>query len=473
MTDFVFKTSPWEHQRAALEYLYKRDCAALYTAPGTGKTKVIIDLIINRGFKRVLVVCTNKGCEVWQKQFKIHSNLPSSSVLNLSGINTARKVSALKSLPKKSNSVGITVIVCNYESVWREPFAKELLKKSTGIDCIVCDESHRIKTPGSKVSRFLTRLGKIVPHRYLVTGTPAAESPMDVYAQYRFLDPTIFGTSFQKFKDQYQNLDVQATLRVGYPILDKNQPYKNLDELHEKMFSCAFLAESTVSLPKQFNIINRYTVDKKTEELYHELKKEGALVCKQGFLEVSNVLSMSLREQQLLSGYVQVETDAKEHKLIRVSKERTETLRELLEQFAPNEPIVVFAKYRKDLKNIRKVCAGLGRGYSEISGTENSQDEWDAGQTSVIGVQYSSGSESIDLTRARYCIYYSLTTQLALYEQSKKRVHRPGQTRSVVYYHLCGKLKKGVSIDEKILHALKNKQDVVEYLMKTNTLSNN
>lgn len=470
MPDFVFKTIPWEHQKAALSYLYRRDCAALYTAPGTGKTKVMIDLIVNRGFRRVLIVCTNKGCEVWKKQFRIHSNLPNSSVLNLSGMSTAGKVSTLKTLPKKGNSDAVSVVICNYEGVWREPLAKELLKKSTGIDCVICDESHRIKTPGSKVSRFLTRLGGVVPHRYLVTGTPAAESPMDVYAQYRFLDKTIFGTSFQKFKDRYQNLDVQATLRVGFPILDKNQPYKNLDELHKKMFSCAFLAESTVKLPKQLNIVTSYTIGKKTEDLYKELKKEGVLLCKQGYLEVSNVLTMSLREQQLVSGYVQIETEAKEKKLLRVSEERLEVLQDLLEQFSSNEPIVVFAKYRKDLNNIRRVCKKLGRGYSEISGSENTQEAWDKGETSVIGVQYSSGSESIDLTRARYCIYYSLTTQLALYEQSKKRIHRPGQTRPVTYYHICAKLSKGTSIDEKILHALKTKQDVVTYLMQINTL---
>lgn len=470
MADFIFKTEPWEHQRAALEYLYNRDCAALYTAPGTGKTKVMIDLIINRGFKRVLIVCTNKGCEVWQKQFKIHSDLPTFSVLNLSGMSTAGKVSALKSLPKKRNSVGLTVVICNYEGVWREPLAKELLKKSTGIDCVICDESHRIKTPGSKVSRFLTRLSGVVPYRYLVTGTPAAESPMDIYAQYRFLDKNIFGTSFQRFKDRYQNLDVQATLRVGFPILDKTNPYKNLDELQEKMFSCAFLAESTVKLPKQLNIVTSYTIGKKTERLYKELRKEGVLICKQGYLEVSNVLTMSLREQQLVSGYVQIETETKDKKLIRVSEERVEVLQDLLEQFAKGEPIVIFAKYRKDLKNIRKLCQKLGRGYSEISGTENTQEDWDKGKTSIIGVQYSSGSESIDLTRARYCIYYSLTTQLALYEQSKKRIHRPGQTRPVTYYHICAKMSKGKTIDEKILHALKTKQDVVEYLMKINTL---
>ena len=59
---FIYKTEPWEHQKKALSYLYRRDAAALYTDMGTGKTKIMIDLIQSRGFKRVLVVAPNKAC---------------------------------------------------------------------------------------------------------------------------------------------------------------------------------------------------------------------------------------------------------------------------------------------------------------------------------------------------------------------------------------------------------------------------
>ncbi len=469
MAEFIYKTEPWEHQRAALSYLYERDAAALYTAPGTGKTKVIIDLIINRGFRRVLIVCTKKGCTVWEKQFQIHSHLKKSSVKNLSEISTLKKVTLLNSLPKLTkNSVSeCDILICNYEGVWREGVDKTLLKKSFGIDCIICDESHRIKTPGSKVSRFLSKLSGVVPHRYLVTGTPIAENPMDIYAQYRFLNKSIFGTSFSKFRDRYQNIDAQASLRIGFPVLDKKQPYKNLDELHDKMFSCAFYAQATIKLPKQHNIISRYTMDSKTQHLYGKLEKEGALLCKQGYLDVENVLSMSLRKQQLVSGFVKIETDDKRHKIMHVSDDRIEALQELLEQFSPQEPIVIFAAFKRDLKQIRTLCNKLHRGYSEISGSENTQTDWDEGKTTIIGVQYSSGSESIDLTRSRYCIYYSLTHSLALYEQSKKRIHRPGQNRSVTYYHICAQAPKKRTIDEKILFALKEKRNVVEYLMET------
>ena len=87
-TTYKFKTKPWAHQLMALDYLYPRDIAALYTDMGTGKTKIMIDLIMNRGFKFVLICCTNKGCAVWEKQISIHSDIRSEMVLNLAGVSS-------------------------------------------------------------------------------------------------------------------------------------------------------------------------------------------------------------------------------------------------------------------------------------------------------------------------------------------------------------------------------------------------
>jgi len=184
------------------------------------------------------------------------------------------------------------------------------------------------------------------------------------------------------------------------------------------------------------------------------------------WLESNNALTTVLRLQQITSGYACVENiDTKEKKVLNVDNARREEFMELLQEFPVEEPIVVFAHYKKDLKNIKKACKELGYSYSEVSGSVDTLKEWKQGKTKVLGVQYSSGSESIDLTRARYCVYYSLTQRLALYEQSRKRIHRPGQTKPVVYYHLIERMKKGFTIDQKIYEALKSKQDVVDYVM--------
>ena len=120
-----FKTKPWNHQLLALKFLMQRKQAALYTDMGTGKSKVMIDLIVNRGYKFVLIVCTNKGCEVWQKQFRLHSHIDPQNVLNLAGVSTLKKVQVLQqnlSQVSEDPSGGILVLLVNYEGVWRDKF---------------------------------------------------------------------------------------------------------------------------------------------------------------------------------------------------------------------------------------------------------------------------------------------------------------------------------------------------------------
>lgn len=459
------KTKPWEHQLKALSYLYNRDAAALYTKPGSGKTKVFIDLIVNRGFKRVLVVAPKKPCDVWPDQFMLHSGLGFDTVIPLHKLGWKQKqkeINLAMAQPKDK----LIVFICNYDSVWRKPLDRMLFYKKLGIDCVICDESHRIKSPSSKCSRFLARLGKVVPHRYLLTGTPLAENPMDVYAQYRFLDPTVFGSNYYAFCERYQNVDPYLSSRIGHTILNKNNPYKNLDELREKMFSCAFYLKSTVKLPKTTRMVVKIPMDEVTEHIYDEVEKEGALELGDGFLTVNNVLSMTIRKQQITSGYLSLEYDDGSKELKRISTYRRTFLYKFLKGIPDSEPVVIFAKFTKDLYSIRKVSERLGCGYSEVSGSEDTLSDWKSGKTRILGVQYTAGSESIDLTRAHICIFYSLDHSLAKYDQARKRIHRPGQDQACIYYHFVATKSSGTTVDQNILECWKYKENYVNAVMR-------
>lgn len=468
--ELTFKTKPWEHQLLAVEYMMDHKQAALYTDMGTGKSKVMIDTIINKGFSLVLIVCTNKGCEVWVDQFRIHSNLEAKNVINLSGISTDKKVAiASETLTqrKAKEITGPIIWLVNYEGVWRDKFANFLLRKTVPIDCVICDESHRIKSPASKCSRFLTRIGKKVENRFLVTGTPLAENPMDVYAQYRFLDPSIFGTSFAKFKERYQNPDLRRSMAVGYTVLDKNQPYKNLDELREKAFSIAFKIPSSVKLPKQNSRIRHFNLSEKATRVYTKMCKEGVLTNGDWYCEAENALTLQVRKRQITSGFVSTVNDVEEKRIFKLCNTRQETLEDILASLSPSEPVVVFAQYSYSLRQVKAACLAVGRKYSELSGKEDTEADWQAGKSTVLGVQFSKGSEGVDLTRARYAIYYTMTDRLALYLQSKKRIHRPGQTRPVYYIHLVADTAGGKpTIDSTVMEAIRLKKDIVDYVME-------
>ena len=91
-------------------------------------------------------------------------------------------------------------------------------------------------------------------------------------------------------------------------------------------------------------------------------------------------------------------------------------------------------------------------------GGQDTSEQWKQSSGGVILVQISAGAEGVDLTAARYCIYCSLCHSLKDYSQSRKRIHRPGQTRPVSYYHIVAE----GTIDEEIYAALEAKEEVVE-----------
>ena len=119
---YKLKTNPWAHQWKALDYVMTRDEAAIFTDMGSGKTKIMIDLIVNRGFSLVLIIGTKKSCDVWEKEFEIHSDIPKNCVNNLSGVPTPSKVSIMKEKLSSGENRGVPVVfIMNYEAVWRDP----------------------------------------------------------------------------------------------------------------------------------------------------------------------------------------------------------------------------------------------------------------------------------------------------------------------------------------------------------------
>jgi SNF2 family DNA or RNA helicase len=122
---------------------------------------------------------------------------------------------------------------------------------------------------------------------------------------------------------------------------------------------------------------------------------------------------------------------------------------------------VVFARFKHDLAVIREEAKARGWLDGEKSGTVDDMEKWQMGDVNLLATQLQAGGVGIDLTRARYCIYYGHDYNMGNYNQSRARVHRPGQTRPVTYVHLIAER----SIDEDILTALEKRESVNESVM--------
>ena len=147
---------------------------------GTGKTKVVFDLLNSLTTSLVLVACPKAVCQTWVDEAAKHST-NRVSVLKLDEGSVKRKArDAERFLTTPASS---RMVVINHESLWREPFRP--LVKATKWDMLVIDECHRAKAPGGKLSRFLGTLSTSIPMRMGLTGTPMPRDPMDIYAQAR------------------------------------------------------------------------------------------------------------------------------------------------------------------------------------------------------------------------------------------------------------------------------------------------
>lgn len=440
------KMPSWNHQKQAFHFLLHLPAGGLFMDMGTGKTKVAIDLLFAKGFRRVLIICPKAVIDVWPTEFEKYANKPYRMV-PIKG-SALQKVLYLEQGLKLNDGV-MTVFVVNYESAWRNTIFG-ILEKG-GFDCILLDESHRIKAAGSRISIACYALGKKIPNRLCLTGTPMPDNPLDVYGQYRFLDPTIFGTNFDRFKKRYAKMSEFNQYEV--------EAYINQDELAEKMHEIAFRvkADDVLDLPPAHHIIRYCELSQSARKLYSQFKKEMVADVDGRELTAQLPITKLLRLEQLTGGNVTLDDGTSAI----VDESKRELFADLLGDLPKREPVVVFCRFQHDVDTVVAVAKASGRSVGLLNGLSNHLKEWQAAKYDVLVVQIKSGGAGVDLTRARYAFYYSVGHSLGDYEQSLARLHRSGQTRPVTYYHLLAKR----TVDEGIYAALSDKRDVVAFLV--------
>ncbi|HEY8343300.1 MAG TPA: SNF2-related protein [Calditerricola sp.] len=448
----ITKTEPWPHQQRAFWFAHDLRAAMLAAEMGTGKSRVVVDLVVNREHDTTLILAPLSVVGVWPREFRKHAGRPV-EVLPLNEGSLDRRTKLAADFLERCKQAGLpAVVVINYEAAWREPFRSFALGRRWSL--VVLDESHRIKAPGGRQSRFCSELRDRADYRLCLTGTPMPHSPLDIYAQYRFLDPGIFGSSYERFKRRYAVMGGYGGKQVV--------AYQRLDELHERMYQIAFriTKEEAIALPEAVHIERTVQLGAKGLRAYQNMERDFYADVEDGKITASNALARLLRLQQITSGFL---PNAEGEGVTRIDEAKQEALEDVLADIPEGEPVVVFTRFVHDLDVVRAVAEKLGRRYGELSGRRNdltpdaTMPEW----AQVFGVQIQAGGVGVDLTRASYAVYYSLGFSLGDYEQSLARVHRPGQQRMVRYIHL---IAEG-TVDEKVYAALRARKNVVESVL--------
>jgi SNF2 family DNA or RNA helicase len=475
------KTRAWRHQLEAYQVCWHHRGSGLWMDMGTGKSFVICALCSTLpNIKRVLIICPKAVVGVWRGQFALHAGREFLIEPLIKGTVEQKVAQAKAALALGERTGTPVVLVINYESAWRPPFGPTRSEKTRRVieegfamraqfDLVVADEIHKAKAPTGRASKFLDRLAGVVERRIGLSGTPIAHSFLDLFAQYRFVDKRVFGPSFITYKNRYAEFGGFE----GHEV--KGIRPESAPELARKIYSIAYRAtEDVIELPPQQDITRTFTLSPKAARIYKDLETEFYTEVEAGEVTAANALVKLLRLQQVTSGFVTVDNAAPrtgQHQLEfqhEVDDGKREQLREILDNLAPDEKVVVFCTFLHDLKVVRDLCEnpgpdGIKRVYGEVSGNRKdlTEDSKFPPHIDVLGVQIKSGGVGIDLTAARIGIYYSVGFSLSDYEQSRKRVRRPGQTRPVIYYHLVAEK----TVDRKVYQALKDKSDVVRFIL--------
>lgn len=425
---------------------------------GCGKTLTTIAVagaLYNLGkIDRVLVVAPTSVCSVWPHDLNQFAAFPwEARVLLGDKKKRLKALNELENWPFKA----LRIAVINYESTHREGIFEALAAYKP--DLIVCDESQRIKNPSAAQSKALHKLGDAAPFRMILSGTPVQNNAVDLYSQYRFLDPAVYGANFYAFKNRY-------CIMGGY---GQHQivGYRNMDELVEKEHSVAYRVtkEECLDLPQQ-TFINRYVQFTDAEQaIYEQLRKSSFLELETGEnVTATTILTMYLRLMQLTGGFLTADESTRPKQ---VNTAKLDALADIVDDYVVDagKKLVIFARFRaeiaaiENLLRLRKIQ--YGSIYGDVPMEERGkivEDFQTNPDTKVFVAQIQTAGLGITLHAASTAVFYSYDYNYANYAQALARIHRIGQRFPVTYIHLV----VDGSIDEKILAALENKEDMAK-----------
>jgi len=437
----------WDHQIKTIDFAKTLTGAGLFLEMRLGKSRCAIELLKNWDSKISLIVCPKSVRSTWIGQFQKFA--PQEFVpISLDG-STAKKVQQIKDSLRHNHIP--KVFITNYESVWRTPLDKLLL--NMGITTVICDESHRLKQPGGVCSRFMSRLGQKVRRKLILTGTPLHHNFSDLYAQFRFCAPHIFGYSFVRFRNEYALLGGWENRQILGLKTNK------IDEFHNKMMSISFRLKTDEvfqDLPRQTDEDITFQLSPKARKIYDELDKEFVAFVNDSEYSAPNMLVKMLRLHQLCGGTISLEGQSPQ----RIDTSKQDTLQDLLEDIG-DEPAVIFCRFHADIDAALEVCEKLNLTCGELSGRKDDLLSFQSGHYQIIVCQIKSGGSGVDFSRARLVYFMSIGESLGDYQQARARVLGPDQKRPVSFFHICAER----SIDQKIIKAIRKNANVVRYIV--------
>lgn len=423
-----YKAFPYQEEAA--EFVAAREYAAIFHEQGLGKSKIAIDVMLQwLQTKEVdtVLVFTKKGLVAnWQREFKQHSQLTPQVLSEDSNKNYYVFTSPTR------------LVLSHFEAAKKESrrFKAWLSSRRVGV---IIDESAKIKNPDAELTKVFFDLGPLFSKRVIMTGTPIANRPYDLWAQIFFLDRGLsLGTDFKEFK---RNTDLSADLQHDAKAFSAYQ--LRLEGINKRI--AGFSIRETkdggrISLPSKEFVRIECDWEPAQFELYRQVREDmRALIVRDGNLveeDQESILKRLLRLVQIASNPSMIDESYTSE------PGKFEPLYNLLSDITSRgEKAIVWTNFNDNCEWLVKKLASFGahalNGRMPIE-RRNTVVKWflENPEDQVLVATPGAAKEGLTLTVANHVIFYDRTYSLDDYLQAQDRIHRVSQTRTCYVYNM-------------------------------------
>lgn len=431
-----------DYQQYASDFIEAHPVAAILLACGLGKTIITLTAVHNLLFdsfevRKVLIIAPLRVArDTWPSEIGKWDHL-GDLIPSVAVGSTAERLTALE---RKAD-----LYIINRENVqW-------LIEETTlpfDFDMVVVDELSSFKNHRSKRFRALMKRRPVVKRIVGLTGTPASNGLIDLWAQFKLLDK---GVRLGRFIGAYRDAYFSPDKRNGQIVFS----YKPAPGAEERIYQA--IEDITISMKAQDHIrmpelmTNEYKVSLSDDErmVYERLRKDLVLDFSGGQVTAANAASLSGKLLQLANGAVYTDDGA----MIGIHDRKLDALEDLIES-ANGQSVLVAYWFKHDLRRITGRLEKLGVSFSNLDSSESIR-MWNEGNLPVGLIHPASAGHGLNLQSGGNClIWFGLTWSLELYQQTVARLWRQGQqSETVVVQHLITEN----TIDERIIKVLSGK----------------
>lgn len=430
--------TPFEHQKTTAEFLTTNRKAFCFNEQGTGKTASVIwavDYLMTLGLvKRVLVICPLSIMKsAWQNdlfKFAIH-----------------RTVSVAYGAARKRKDIvnaGSEFVVINFDGVGI--VKKEIM--AGGFDLIVVDEASAYKNAQTERWKDLRDLTKVIKGLWMLTGTPAAQSPVDAYGLAKLVNPKGVSPFFGQFRDTVM---MKLTMYKWIP-----KPTAQLIVHKALQPAIRFEKADCLDLPPITFVERDAPLTPQQLKYYNVLKKQMLIEAAGEEVSAVNAAVQINKLLQIAGGAVY--TDTGEVIEFDVSS-RLNVVQEVIEE--SSHKVLVFVPFTHTIELLEKHLTKHGITCDVINGSVSVNKRadivkkfQDQPEPKVLLIQPKAASHGLTLTAANTIIWYAPCTSVETYLQANARIDRPGQVNNMTVVHI-----KGSPIESRMYSMLQNNID--------------